>query len=179
MKKLIILLLALVLFLPAAQAEGLPLVVDGAGILTEGACADLAFAAQRVSAEHGMDVVLLTVDTLGGKSAQDYAADYYDETGYGQGDDHSGVLFLVAMQEGEWYMLTTGEGIRTFTDYGIYAIADHVVPYLAQGDYAMGLMQFIWDAELFIQQAESGEPYDTDNEVTLGAVLGLTGGDLA
>lgn len=167
MKRILIILCVLLLIAPAALAENLPLVVDDAGLLTEGAQADLQFAAQRVSALHGMDVVLLTVDTLDGKTAKEYAADYYDGMGYGRGDSKSGILFMVAMEEREWYMLTTGEGILTFTDYGLNAIADDVVPYFREGAYSTGFMRFIWDAELFFRQAENGAPYDADNPADL------------
>ncbi len=170
MKRILIILCVLLLLVPGALADSLPLVVDDAGLLTQEEVASLTAEADRISAQYGMDVVLLTVNSMDGKAARDYAADYFDYQGYGQGADKSGVLFLLSMQERDWYILTTGAAITTFTDYGIDAIGTDVVPYMSDAQYADGFTQFLRDAEIFMKQGATGKPYDVNNHVKLKTV---------
>ena len=49
----------------------------------------------EISEKQQCDVVVVTENSLDGKSAQDYADDFFDYNGYGYGDEDSGVLFLI------------------------------------------------------------------------------------
>lgn len=167
MKKWILLAFALLLFTLPACAEGLPLVLDDAALLSADAVSTLTAEAQKLSDAYKMDVVIHTTRSLGGKTAQDYAADYYDYTGYGQGEDHDGVLMMLSMEDRDWYILTTGRGINAITDYGIDTIGDDIVPYFSGGDYASGFARFLHDADVFLKQYETGKPYDVKNPVQL------------
>ena len=53
-----------------------------------------------------MDLVVVTANTLGGKSPMEYADDYYDYNGYT--DD--GALLLVSMEDRDWWISTKGSG---------------------------------------------------------------------
>ena len=94
-RKLISLLLSLLLLsalLPGAWADSdLPRVVDRAGLLSESEREELEHKAEAIREEFEMDVVILTVDSLEGKTPQDYADDYYDDNGYGCGQEMSGL----------------------------------------------------------------------------------------
>ena len=170
MKRLSLILLALFMLLTLcapALASSLPLVVDDAALLTASEKTELTAEARRLSEKYRMDVVIFTTGSLGGKTALNYAADYYDGKGYGQGDDHDGVMLMLSMQDRDWCILTTGSGIQAFTDYGIEVISDDIVPYFSGGDYAGGFKRFLHDADVFLAQAEKGEPYDIHNTVQL------------
>lgn len=108
-----------------------PYVIDQAGLLTESEIAQLEQTAVSYSSTYDMDVVILTLDSLLGKTSQAAADDYYDEHGYSP----DGVLFLLAMEEREWYISTSGKAIYALTDYGLYEIEEAILPYLQSGDY--------------------------------------------
>ncbi len=166
-------LLALVLFALAAPAlaEGLPLVVDDAALLTEDAFDQLSAEAGRLSGTYAMDVVIHTTNSLGGKTALNYAADYYDSRGYGQGEDYDGVMLVLSMADRDWCILTTGRGIDAFTDYGNEVISDDIVPYFSKGEYAAGFSRFLHNVSVFLEQAQTGKPFDVDNPVQLRTPL--------
>lgn len=138
-RKLLALLLSLVLLaavLPCALAASeLPQVIDKAGLLSASERDALETKAAALREEYEMDVVILTVDSLHGKQPQDYADDYYDENGYGCGEEKSGLLFLISMEERDWYISTCGEAIYAFTDYGIQQVGETALPYLSDGEY--------------------------------------------
>lgn len=164
MKKLAMVLLALALCLamtvPALAAELLR-VVDRADLLTDAQEEELLEELDQISARHWADVVVVTVDTLEGKTPMAYADDFYDYNGYGYGDDYSGVLLLVSMEDRDWWISTTGFGIGAITDAGIDYIGDRVVPYLSDGDYDQAFHTFADLCDEFFRQARSGRPYDT------------------
>ena len=88
--------------------------------------------------EYGMDVVILTVDSLDGKRPQEYADDYYDYNGYA--DD--GLLFLLSMEDlknGDYYGAFDAflDALPTyFSAYSDGAPIDGTVP--TSGDYYHG-----------------------------------------
>ena len=174
MKKWIFLTLILLALAVPALAGGLPLVVDDAALLSQDSVQQLSAEAQRLSGTYAMDVVILTTRSLDGKTALNYAADYYDSKGYGQGEAYDGVMLVLSTEDRDWCILTTGRGIDAFTDYGIEAISDDIVPYFSKGDYSGGFSRFLSDAKVFLEQWKSGKPYDIRNPVHLKTPLERT-----
>lgn len=142
MKKLISVFLCLVLCIGltiTATAAEYPPVFDKAGILSDSDAQFLAERAQEVSQEAGIDLVILTVPSLDGKSAQDYADDYYDYNGYSE----NGVIFLLAMEEREYHISTCGTVIDMLTDDVLYNMEEDFLPYLSEGEYDDAFLDFI------------------------------------
>ncbi len=133
--------------------------VDEADLLTSGEEAKLLSLLNDISEKHKLDVVVVTVDSLNGRSARAFADDYYDENGYGYGSDKSGVLLLVSMETREWHITTTGYGIRAFTDKGIDYISDRFLSDLSAGYYADAFETYAELCDDFIAQAKTGTPY--------------------
>ena len=90
MKRMISILFAmLLLFLPVVTvcAEEPKRLVDGADLLTDTEEAELLQELNEISVRQQFDVVVVTTTSLDGKSAMEYADDYYDYHGYGMGQD--------------------------------------------------------------------------------------------
>ena len=162
MKRMMILMLALILclslFVPA-MAESMPRLVDQADLLTDFEEAQLLSKLDAISARQGMDVVLVTADTLNGQSPMDYADDFYDYNGYAE----DGVLLLVSMEDSDWWISTSGYGITAFTDAGIEHVSWLFLPALSAGDYAEAFEIYADTCDTFITQAKTGDAYDTHN----------------
>ena len=110
-------------------------VVDEADILSSSEETNLLRTVDEISERQQFDVVVVTVESLGGEDIQYFAADYYDYNGYGMGDEYDGAMFIISMAEREWFVLTTGYGIDVLTDAEIDDMSENVVPYLSSGDY--------------------------------------------
>lgn len=134
--------------------------MDEADLLTEAEEQKLLSALDEISERQGMDVVVVTTYSLGGKSAQDFADDYFDYNGYGQGSRRSGVLLLHSPQYRDWWISTRGAGITAFTDAGIDYIGEQITPLLADGENADAYMMFAQQCDRFITQAKTGKPFD-------------------
>lgn len=157
--KTIVLLLCLLLLpcliLPAAAQER-PYVVDEAGLLLPGEISALEEAAGKLAEDYRIDPVILTVTSLSGSSAQDYADDYYDSQGYS--DD--GILFLLAMEEQEWYISTCGSLIYAVTDYGVQQLGEAVLPCLSEGLWFDAFSRFLSALPVYLDAYETGAPVD-------------------
>lgn len=154
---LLLLLLILVgLSLNVSAVSDPTLVVDNAGLLSAQEQGALEDKARSLGTEYGMDIVILTVDRLDGKRPQNYADDYYDNHGYGD----SGVLFLLAMEERDWYISTCGDAIYALTDYGIQKLGDTVIPYLSDGDFYNGFDAYLDALPYYLDSLQEGTPVD-------------------
>lgn len=151
-------------FAMPAFAEGKAgYVVDGADLLTESEESTLSAKLEEISQRQKMDIVVVTTDGLDGKSAMEYAYDYYDYNGYGYGENRDGILLLVSMEDHDWWISTCGYGITAFTDAGINYISEQFLPELSDGNYAEAFNIYADWCDKFINQARTDKPYDKDN----------------
>lgn len=161
MKRIAALFIALFLLtVPlAAWAEGgmPPVVVDDAGLLTDEEYDQLFTYAEEVSIRQATDVVVVTVNSLGGKTPLNYAADYFDYNGYGQGDDKAGIMLLLSMGERQWATLTTGWAIDVFSDRILEEMEGDFKPFLSSGQYYEAFRCFVSLSDMCLTQANQAD----------------------
>lgn len=163
MRKIISVLISLLLILcltTAVYADTLPWIIDHADLLTQSEEDALTKQIDDIRESYELDVVILTIRDLGGKSIQTYADDYYDENGYGYGDDYTGVLLLIAMDTREWYISTCGEAIYALTDYSLDVLGEELVYFLSIEEYYMAFENFINSLPKYMMAYQQGDPYD-------------------
>ena len=144
---ILLLVCLLVSAFPSLAAAHDPRLVDDANLLTSEEQSDLEQKLDTISEELQFEVVIVTTNTLGGKTPTAYAQDYYDYNNYGYGSNHDGILLLISMEDRDWEIVTTGYGITAFTDAGQRWIMDRVLDDLSNGDYA-------WAFDTFADQCE-------------------------
>ena len=160
---LMTILLALSMVL-SVVAEGNAFFVDDANLLEDTEEAELEQILEEISMRQNCDVVIVTVDSLDGKSAMEYADDYFDYNGYGYGAEKDGILFLIAMEDCDWWISTHGSyGISSFTDAGIDYMSEQFLPSLSDGDYYEAFTTYANLCDEFLMSASEGEPYDVGN----------------
>ena len=167
MKKRISVFLTVILLCLACAfpvwAETESRLADQAGLLDTDQKESLCNTLDEISERDQVDVVVVTVNSLEGKTAQAYAEDYFIDHGYGQGENGDGILFLLDMGDRNWAIATHGYAIEVFTDAGQSYIMDQVKPYLSDGDYNEAFHKFATECDDFITQANEAEPYDVEN----------------
>lgn len=148
----------------AAYGGGHPSrLIDEGDLLTEEEEHELTEKLDQISERQQCDVIIVTANSLNGKTATEYADDYFDYNGYGLGNKKDGILLLVSMKERTWAISTHGAAIDAFTDAGQEAMTDQFVPKLSEGDYFDAFDQFAELCDDFLIQAATGEPYDVHN----------------
>ena len=146
MKKIItvftVFLLCMTLVIPVSAHPSR--LIDEAGLLTEEETYDVNSMLNQFSDELGFDIVVVTVNSLEGKSAGAYADDYFDYNGYGMGEDRDGALLLVAVEESQWYISTSGYGLLALSDADLDSIGEQMVPYMGDGEFGVAFETFAW-----------------------------------
>lgn len=132
-------------FVPVEREKSL--VVDEAGVLTVKQLASLNEKADAIAETCEMEVALVFVSTLDGRSARDYADDYYDYNGYGYGPDDDGILLLVAVEDREYWITCHAAGVREFDEYAQESLADAFVPYMSENDWYGAAGAYLEQAE--------------------------------
>ena len=154
----------------ALTAGGKPTLVDHAKLLTDSQAEALSKRLQTIGDAYRCDVVIVTVPSLGSKTSEAYADDYFDYNGYGYGAtpdangttiNGDGVLLLLSMDDRDFAISTSGYGISAFTDYGIQNyLESEFLPYLRDNDYNGGFSAFANACEFLLKTAREGVPYD-------------------
>lgn len=147
MKKLCIVLALLLCLLPvlsvSAEEEHPARLIDGAGLLTEEEQLALAEHLDAISIDLNFDVAIVTVTSLDGKTATEYADDFYDYNGYGM-DGNDGILLLVSVDgDTRNYAYTTaGAGEYVFGDNAMDRLDEAFLPSLRSLEYNEAFWKF-------------------------------------
>lgn len=142
-------------------------VYDDAGLLSDEEEKELETLLIKTARETEQDLIIVTTDNNEGKSARDYADDFYDENKFGyEKENGSGVLLLIDMDDRELYISTAGTAIEKYTDDEIDVTLDEVAPYLSNGDYMGACTGFVECAGRYLtggQMAQNGY-YDKEQD---------------
>ncbi len=173
-----LILILLLLPLPV-HAEALP-VLDGAEVLTPEQEQQLKDLAAHFPEELGCHLYFVTLPSLEGHPIELVAQDACGATGYFQ-RDHV-MVFLVALEEREWYIATSGIAAQLFSDRSLDALGEAAVPFFSQGDYGGGFQAF-FDAlpDVLAQEEDRLSPKTMWDVLPLSLLLGLlaAGGTVA
>lgn len=141
-----------------------PRLADREELLTTEEQEELLARLDEISERQQCDVVIVTVASIEGKTATEYADDYFDYQGYGYGEKSDGILLLVGMKERVWAISTHGSlGISAFTDAGLDYIKEDVQFQLKLDNYAKAFRTFASLCDQFLTAAHKGKPYDVGN----------------
>lgn len=137
-------------------------VFDDAGLFTADQKGEFEATIQSMKKEMNMDVVIATADDAGGKTAKDYAENFYIERNFGLGSDHRGVLFLMDMDNREVYILPVGKMNRFLTDKRWNAILDDAYKEISQGNYAACARTYLDGVMKYYREGIPGGQYNYD-----------------
>lgn len=144
MKKIIIFLLcsltlAFAVCTPVLGGSQPPLyVVDDADILNDDEETALQARLDDLSERAECHVVILTVDSIGSTDPWEYAKSYFRMNGYGWGEDDSGILLLLSMEERDWAVYTYGKAWDKFDDGALDTLEAEMLPFFGENNYFAG-----------------------------------------
>jgi uncharacterized protein len=145
-----------ILILPTSAQEPAWEITDDAQLLTPEQLQELCGLVRELTAQYQTDFVIVTVESLDGKSPEQYANDFYDGNNCGFGQNRDGILMLLAMNSRDYYFLTNGTPTQKLAQAGgISALEDKVVPHLSSGDYYTAFRTFLETASDIIAHPTS------------------------
>ncbi len=141
---LILLLVPTILFAYTSPGKPTGFVNDFAQII-DSSSREILEADLRSFAENSeYEITVVTVDTLGGDTVENFAVELFEEWGIGEATKDTGLLILVAEEERE-VRIEVGYGLEpVITDIeASYVISDILVPYFRAGNYGLGLVEAV------------------------------------
>lgn len=170
---LFVLLICFSFSLTAFAAEDTERLFDGANLLTTSEERKLIERLDSVSEEYKVDILIVTVETVGSYSSDYYIERYYDGNNCGYGENRDGVLLLVTMEEREYRILSNGIGADAISPEDIEDIGDEVADYLSDGEYAEAFHCFIDECEYQINGEINGFPFEFMKNLLISLGIGL------
>lgn len=133
--------------------------VDSAEVLTTDELETLKYKLAQISDENNIDVGIVTVEYLDGKTAQEFANDLFEQNKFGKGENRDGILLLVATEDREWAMSTHGSAKEAFNQDGLDYLSGEFLPYLSDDDYYSAFENFLNNAQELGAMYVAGNSY--------------------
>lgn len=176
MKRVFSVFLALILCAMLAvsvSAAQLPRLVDAADLLSDSQETELLQRLDRVSQELQCDVVIVTMESLGGYTPEQVAYACYDQYEFGYGGNRDGVLLLLSMAERDWMILCNGFADIAITQSESDDMGDQIVEELSAGEYMEAFLEFVSLCQYEIDGERNGFPFNFGLSLLISLVIGF------
>jgi len=138
--------------------------IDEVGVLTDAQAAELSAMLDEISLRQSFDVVVVVTNSMEPNNPRRYAADFYEQHGFGFGENLDGILLMIALQpERNFAVVTTGYGQYAFTSAGLIFLEDLFLPHLRNDRFFEAFTAYANAVDDFVTRARAGERYDTRN----------------
>jgi uncharacterized protein len=131
-------------------------VADNAGLLSASEKEDLDRLTSSIAATYNFDLVIVTETDIGDTSPGGYAAEFYDNNGYGP----NGCLFLQVTGSEDYYFSTAGRGITVLNQYAYQKLESDTVKRLGEDNSYAAFLAFVQDWDKFLSLEAKGRSYN-------------------
>lgn len=128
-----------------------PYVIDEGNLLSEKEEEDLTQMIHKINDREDVNIVILTVQGLEGKSVEAYADEYYDEHQYLP----DGALLLISENDRAFHISTSGRVISILHNQALDDVVEQMIPYLSGGKYYQGMKSFVENSDFLLQTGGS------------------------
>ena len=150
----------------SAAGETGQYVYDTAMLLTLEEQAALQARAEEIAATYDFGVYVFTCDDymLYSSRSVEYAAEViYKTFDMGVGEEKSGIMLLLSMDDRDYDLCAYGYGHVAFTDYGKRDLATYFLDNFKRNDWYNGFRDYQARCVDLLQQAKEGHPLDVSN----------------
>lgn len=146
-KKLLILTLVLIVTLPFITFAEENRVYDEANFFTEEEIVEFNNHLEKIKEQYNMDFILVTITDAKGKTAKDFANDFFDSK---YEIDHNGGILFIDMDNREIRVSASGTAIDYLTDYRQDQILESALAYVKDENYSEASRGMIRRTEEFL-----------------------------
>ena len=149
MKKLTVLISLCIILTALSFGDDLPTPIgylsDYAGVIDGGRAQQIESACASIEQSSGVEIAVVTIDSLGNANIEDEALRYLSGWGVGQQGKDNGVVLLVAYKDRE-VRIEVGYGMEGDLPDGLAGeiIRYDIIPRFKQGDYGGGLLAAVY-----------------------------------
>lgn len=163
-RKLLCLLLLFLLCSIHAQAAREKQIFDQSGLMNDREISAITEKANELREKYQMNFVILTTDDAGGKTAMEYADDFYMDQGFYDNDEKGGATFLIDMDNRELWIGTAGDMRYFLTDERIEQVIDAGYSFLRDKEYYDCFEQLLEQTRIFLEKGIPSDQYTYDTE---------------
>ncbi len=149
------------------------LVWDEAELLNETEVAQLNGKLESLSKKYNAEIRVVTMSSMDGGDIDEFLEYLYDESGFGYGENHDGVLLLVCMDPREYRILSNGFAGEAITSSDIDTIGEAFKSDLSDGNYADAFDTFADQCEYYLDGYINGFPFDVSTSLLTAVGIGL------
>ena len=129
--------------------------------------------ATEISEKYNFGVYIVTLDNYlnyhGSSNIEKFTMSYYDENGFGYGDDKAGTTLLLSMAERDYDLDFNSERANEiFTYSGREQMKSRFLAYFRQNDFYGGFDEYLSTCEEYLQAAADGTPVGASDDVPDG-----------
>lgn len=143
------------MFVGAADRQ----IYDEGSLLTSDQVESLTGTASRLRDDYSMNILVVTTDDAGGKSAKDYADDFYMDHGFYDNENKGGITLLIDMDNRELWVSTAGDMRYYLTDLKREAVADAGYDQVSEGNYYGAFADMLGLVGEYLEQGIDGNTY--------------------
>ena len=158
--KLFLLYLSILIICLSIPLFGQNRLVDNAELLEIGEAQTLMEMLDRVSNAYDFDLVIVTEKNIGKNGLMEYADDFFDNNGYGFGEDFDGILFLQVTGSRNYWFSTSGRGMDIYNKAAFTKLEKNVLKYLSKGNNYEAYLTFVNISEEFLSLDANGNRYN-------------------
>ena len=174
---ILVVMLALSMALSVSAAPK-TFVLDDAGLLTQQEAAELSGTLSRLSDTYDAQIVVVTIPSAEGDDPDSIVEYFYDDMGFGYGENHDGVLLLVCMASREYRILSNGYCGAAINTGAIDDIGNAIVNDLTDGNYAEAFGGFADKCEYYLDGYLNGFPFDFGISIGIALLIGVLVGQI-
>ena len=165
-------------FLDDGSEDGEPaednlLVWDEAELLNATEVAQLNSKLESISEKYKAEIRVVTLSSMDGGDIDEFLEYLYDESGFGYGENHDGVLLVVCMDPREYRILSNGFAGEAITSGDIDAIGEAFKSDLRGGNYADAFDTFADKCEYYLDGHINGFPFNIGKNLLICLGIGL------
>lgn len=148
-------------------------VTDDARLFSDQERAYLEQRATEISEKYNFGVYIVTLDNYlnyhGSSNIEKFTMSYYDENGFGYGDDKAGTTLLLSMAERDYDLdFNSDRANEIFTYSGREQMKSRFLAYFRQNDFYGGFDEYLSTCEEYLQAAADGTPVGASDDVPDG-----------
>lgn len=153
-----------VLFFVSVRAEGASVqtVFDDGKLLTDSEKEELSRQTEELSEKHDMNFILLTTIDARGKSAEEYADDFYMDHGFYDDGKKGGITMLIDMDNREVWISTAGDMRYYVSDREVEEILDAGYENLKRGEMYSCFANMLISTDEVVDRGLSSDDYLID-----------------
>ncbi|HCM88990.1 MAG TPA: TPM domain-containing protein [Vagococcus sp.] len=107
---------------------------------------------KEIKEQYKSEIVIVTTNSTNDKTPEEFADNFYEQGGFGVGDTHDGMLFLIDMGTRKYHVSTTGNTIAVISNKRMQRLKESIEEDLSNNDNLGAVNTFFETTTSYLQE---------------------------